>query len=111
MPSCVISRFADDDDAPRGAAAGKAAAAAAATQGAGSGDAARNGMAQADQKAAVEAFSRGDFDVLVATCIAEEGLDIGEVDLIVNYDSQKSPIRMIQRMGRYAAHDFTPLSL
>ena len=27
-------------------------------------------------------------------------LDIGEVDLIVNYDSLRSPIRMIQRVGR-----------
>jgi Fanconi anemia group M protein len=32
--------------------------------------------------------------------IGEEGLDIGEVDLIVNYDTLKSPIRMIQRVGR-----------
>lgn len=36
----------------------------------------------------------------VCTCIGEEGLDIGEVDLIVNYDSLRSPIRMIQRVGR-----------
>lgn len=32
--------------------------------------------------------------------IGEEGLDIGEVDLIVNFDTLKSPIRMIQRVGR-----------
>jgi ATP-dependent Lhr-like helicase len=32
--------------------------------------------------------------------VGEEGLDIGEVDLIICYDSQKSPIRLIQRMGR-----------
>jgi superfamily II DNA/RNA helicase len=36
----------------------------------------------------------------VSTCVGEEGLDIGEVDLIVCYDSQKNPIRLIQRMGR-----------
>jgi fanconi anemia group M protein len=36
----------------------------------------------------------------VSTCVGEEGLDIGEVDLIICYDSQKSPIRLIQRMGR-----------
>jgi ERCC4-related helicase len=45
-------------------------------------------------------FKRGELNVLVATCIAEEGLDIGEVDLIICYDSGFSPIRMIQRMGR-----------
>lgn len=32
--------------------------------------------------------------------MAEEGLDIGEVDLIVCYDSGLSPIRLTQRMGR-----------
>ncbi|EHH27849.1 hypothetical protein EGK_18153 [Macaca mulatta] len=34
------------------------------------------------------------------TCVGEEGLDIGEVDLIICFDSQKSPIRLVQRMGR-----------
>ena len=37
---------------------------------------------------------------MVATCVGEEGLDIGEVDLIVCYDVSKSPIRLVQRMGR-----------
>ena len=32
--------------------------------------------------------------------MGEEGLDIGEVDLIVLYDVAKSPIRLVQRMGR-----------
>jgi ATP-dependent DNA helicase MPH1 len=36
----------------------------------------------------------------VCTSIGEEGLDIGEVDLIVCYDASASPIRMLQRMGR-----------
>ena len=34
------------------------------------------------------------------TCIGEEGLDIGEVDLIVNFDTLSSPIRSLQRIGR-----------
>jgi Fanconi anemia group M protein len=45
-------------------------------------------------------FKEGGYNVLVATCIGEEGLDIGEVDLIVCFDAQNSPVRMIQRMGR-----------
>jgi len=32
--------------------------------------------------------------------VGEEGLDIGEVDLIICYDSGFTPVRMIQRMGR-----------
>ena len=60
------------------------------------------GMTQKEQKQLVRDFFAGHFNVLVATCIAEEGLDIGEVDLIINFDTHKSPIRMIQRMGRTA---------
>lgn len=48
----------------------------------------------------VKAFFSGEFNCLVATCIAEEGLDIGEVDLIVSFDALNSPVRMVQRMGR-----------
>ncbi|KLO96196.1 RNA helicase MPH1 [Fusarium fujikuroi] len=58
------------------------------------------GMKQAQQIEAINRFKRGDFNVLVATSIGEEGLDIGQVDLIVCYDSSASPIRMLQRMGR-----------
>lgn len=40
-------------------------------------------------------FIENKFNLLISTCIGEEGLDIGEVDLIINYDSGFSPIRMI----------------
>ena len=40
------------------------------------------------------------YNVLVATCIGEEGLDIGEVDLIICYDSGLDPTRFVQRIGR-----------
>ncbi|KAM3533089.1 hypothetical protein MY4038_003620 [Beauveria bassiana] len=58
------------------------------------------GMKQAQQIETVEKFRNGHFNVLVATSIGEEGLDIGQVDLIVCYDASASPIRMLQRMGR-----------
>jgi len=58
------------------------------------------GMKQWEQQQAIQDFSSGKINVLVCTCIGEEGLDIGEVDLIVNFDCLKSPIRMIQRFGR-----------
>lgn len=45
-------------------------------------------------------FREGGYNTLVATCVGEEGLDIGEVDLIVCFDAHKSPIRLVQRMGR-----------
>ncbi|TMW65772.1 hypothetical protein Poli38472_008414 [Pythium oligandrum] len=58
------------------------------------------GQTQKQQQEIVRKFRQGAFNVLVATCIAEEGLDIGEVDLIVSFDALTSPVRMIQRMGR-----------
>ena len=48
----------------------------------------------------VHKFRQGGFNTLVSTCVGEEGLDIGEVDLIVCFDAQKNPIRLVQRMGR-----------
>lgn len=45
-------------------------------------------------------FRSGGYNTLVSTCVGEEGLDIGEVDLIICFDAQKSPIRLVQRMGR-----------
>ena len=43
----------------------------------------------------VKRFKAGEFNVLVATSIGEEGLDIGEIDRIVCYDTQKSSIRLV----------------
>lgn len=58
------------------------------------------GMDQKKQIDIIKKFKSGTYNTLVATSIGEEGLDIGEVDLIVCYDCSKSPIRMLQRMGR-----------
>lgn len=58
------------------------------------------GMDQKTQLKIIEEFKGGKYNTIVATSIGEEGLDIGEVDLIVCYDSSASPIRMLQRMGR-----------
>ncbi|CAL8273236.1 unnamed protein product [Merluccius merluccius] len=58
------------------------------------------GFTQKEQLEVVRRFRQGGFNALVSTCVGEEGLDIGEVDLIVCFDAQKSPIRLVQRMGR-----------
>ncbi|KAG1777424.1 hypothetical protein EV702DRAFT_1103196 [Suillus placidus] len=60
----------------------------------------RKGFAQKEQLEVIKKFKAGEFNVLVSTSIGEEGLDIGEVDMIVCYDAQKTPIRMLQRVGR-----------
>ncbi|KAK4057364.1 3'-5' DNA helicase [Microbotryomycetes sp. JL221] len=58
------------------------------------------GMTQKEQIETIRKFKAGKFNVLVASSIGEEGLDIGEIDLIVCYEANKSPIRMLQRVGR-----------
>lgn len=58
------------------------------------------GMKQEEQNSILEKFREGEFNVLVATSIAEEGLDIPEVDLVVFYEPIPSEIRHIQRRGR-----------
>ncbi|KAF8559410.1 P-loop containing nucleoside triphosphate hydrolase protein [Imleria badia] len=60
----------------------------------------KKGFAQKEQLEVIRKFKAGEFNVLVSTSIGEEGLDIGEVDMIVCYDAQKTPIRMLQRVGR-----------
>lgn len=45
-------------------------------------------------------FREGSYNTLIATCVGEEGLDIGDVDLIICFDTCKSPVRFVQRMGR-----------
>jgi ERCC4-related helicase len=59
-----------------------------------------DGMKQDKQAEVLESFRNGDFQVLVATSIAEEGLDIPEVGLVVFYEPIPSEIRYIQRKGR-----------
>ncbi|CDZ98028.1 DEAD-box like helicase [Phaffia rhodozyma] len=60
----------------------------------------RKGLKQAEQIQVIKDFKCGKINVLVATSIGEEGLDIGSVDKIICYDAQKSSVRMLQRIGR-----------
>ncbi len=58
------------------------------------------GLTQKRQIQILDGFRRGETNVLVATQVAEEGLDISECDLVVFYDNVPSAIRFIQRAGR-----------
>ena len=58
------------------------------------------GLSQKEQKTMLEEFSHGDFSVLIATSVAEEGLDIPKVDAVVFYEPVPSAIRTVQRRGR-----------
>jgi Fanconi anemia group M protein len=58
------------------------------------------GLTQKEQVDILEKFRAGEYNVLVATSVAEEGLDIPQVDLVVFYEPVPSEIRTIQRRGR-----------
>jgi Fanconi anemia group M protein len=58
------------------------------------------GLNQKQQRKIIQEFSEGKINVLCATCIAEEGLDIPEVNIVIFYEPIPSAIRMIQRAGR-----------
>jgi Fanconi anemia group M protein len=58
------------------------------------------GMTQTEQQETLDAFRAGAFEVLVSTSVAEEGLDVPEVDLVLFYEPVPTAIRSIQRKGR-----------
>ena len=58
------------------------------------------GLTQKEQKEIIKAFKIGEYDVLLSTSVAEEGIDIPAVDLVILYEPVPSEVRMIQRRGR-----------
>ena len=58
------------------------------------------GMSQIVQRESIEKFKDGTFNVMLATSVAEEGLDIPATDLVIFYEPVPSEIRTIQRRGR-----------
>ncbi|WP_440951575.1 DEAD/DEAH box helicase [Methanococcoides sp. FTZ1] len=58
------------------------------------------GLTQKQQVEIIEDFKAGKYNVLVATSVAEEGLDIPATDLVLFYEPVPSEIRSIQRKGR-----------
>ncbi|QQG39159.1 MAG: DEAD/DEAH box helicase [Candidatus Woesearchaeota archaeon] len=60
------------------------------------------GLTQKKQIEILDQFKEGLFNVLIATSVAEQGLDIPQVDLVIFYEPIPSAIRSIQRRGRTA---------
>lgn len=58
------------------------------------------GFSQDKQIDIIEKFRENQIDVIIATSVAEEGLDIPNVDAIIFYEPVPSEIRFIQRRGR-----------
>lgn len=60
----------------------------------------KEGIKQSEQDGIISTFRNRGFDVLVATSVGEEGLDIPAVDYVIFYEPIPSEIRSIQRKGR-----------
>jgi Fanconi anemia group M protein len=61
---------------------------------------AEKGLTQKKQIAALQRFRNGEFRVLIATSVGEEGLDVPSTDFVIFYEAVPSEIRSIQRKGR-----------
>jgi len=60
----------------------------------------KKGMTQKQQRETLKAFASGAFQVMCATSIAEEGLDVPQVDLVIFFEPVASDVRLVQRKGR-----------
>ncbi|OIO81501.1 hypothetical protein AUJ84_00995 [Candidatus Pacearchaeota archaeon CG1_02_32_132] len=60
------------------------------------------GLSQKEQKQIIQDFRENKVNILIATSIGEEGLDIPEVSAVYFYEPIPSEIRKIQRAGRTA---------
>src|SRR3989344_868132 len=60
------------------------------------------GLSQKEQKQVIDNFREGKLNVICATSIGEEGLDIPEVSTVIFYEPIPSAIRKIQSAGRTA---------
>jgi ATP-dependent RNA helicase RhlE len=65
-------------------------------------DAIHGNKSQGQRQKALDTFRKGDKPVLIATDIAARGIDIRDVELVVNYDLPNVPESYVHRIGRTA---------
>ena len=59
-------------------------------------------LTQGQRNKAIEDFTNGDIRVLVATDIASRGIDIDDVDMVINYNMPEDATYYVHRIGRTA---------
>ncbi|XP_077176013.1 interferon-induced helicase C domain-containing protein 1 isoform X2 [Paroedura picta] len=64
-------------------------------------------MTQNEQKEVIDKFRRGKVNLLIATTVAEEGLDIKECNIVIRYGLVTNEIAMMQARGRARADEST----
>ncbi|NLM34574.1 MAG: DEAD/DEAH box helicase [Clostridiales bacterium] len=60
------------------------------------------GMEQKDRLELMRLFKRGEFRILIATDVAARGIDVSDLDLIINYDVPVENESYVHRIGRTA---------
>ncbi|KAM4669709.1 interferon-induced helicase C domain-containing protein 1 isoform 2-T2 [Amazona ochrocephala] len=64
-------------------------------------------MTQNEQREVIDKFRGGNLNLLIATTVAEEGLDIKECNIVIRYGLVTNEIAMVQARGRARADDST----
>ncbi|XP_010360152.1 interferon-induced helicase C domain-containing protein 1 [Rhinopithecus roxellana] len=64
-------------------------------------------MTQNEQKEVISKFRTGEINLLIATTVAEEGLDIKECNIVIRYGLVTNEIAMVQARGRARADEST----
>jgi superfamily II DNA/RNA helicase len=59
-------------------------------------------LTQAERDEIMHKFRNGHINVLVATDIVSRGIDIDDIDLVINYDVPQDPEDYVHRIGRTA---------
>ncbi|WP_223033869.1 DEAD/DEAH box helicase [Hanstruepera marina] len=55
---------------------------------------------QTDRQEALKKFKNGVVDILIATDVAARGIDISELDIVINFDMPNIPETYVHRIGR-----------
>ncbi len=65
-----------------------------------SADEIHSNRSQAQRQHALRGFTKGDFRVLVATDIAARGIDVSDIEVVINYDLPEQAEDYVHRIGR-----------
>ena len=59
-------------------------------------------MDQRERTAALQAYKSNEVSIMVATDVASRGLNMKDIDLVINYDVPQDPESYVHRIGRTA---------